>query len=109
MEKNTEKLIAYIRTSHIGASNAISGRQLCEYFGLTGSLVRKLINKLRIEGHPVCSNGNGYFYASKLEEIDATNSHLSGRRKEMLHAEKGLRQAKEKFIYQQKGGGQYEN
>lgn len=108
MEKNKDKLLACIHGSHTGASNAISGRQLCEYFGLTGSLIRKLISKLRIEGHPVCSDGNGYFYASTVQEIDATIGHLSSRRKEMMHAEKGLRQAKEQFISQQKGGGQCE-
>lgn len=105
MEKNKEKLLACIRNSHVGASNAISGRQLCEYFGLTGSLVRKLINKLRIEGEPVCSDGNGYFYASTLKEIEATIAHLSSRSREMMNAEEGLRKAKEKFIQQQKGGG----
>lgn len=92
-----EKLNNYLRDYHTGADNALLGYRLCSVFGLTSSLLRRNINELRVEGHPVCSDSNGYFYAACPEEIDITIAHLASRSREMNRAMEGLIRAKAGF------------
>lgn len=92
-----KKILAHLKDHHVGADNALLGSRLCSIFGLTSSLLRKSINELRVEGYPVCSDSNGYFYAGCPEEIDVTIAHLASRSREMDHAKNGLRRAKAEF------------
>lgn len=91
------KIIDYLKDYHVGADNALLGSRLCSIFGLASSLLRKSINELRVEGYPVCSDSNGYFYAGCPEEIDITIAHLASRSREMDYAKEGLRRAKDNF------------
>jgi len=92
-----KKILNYLREHHVGADNALLGKRHGSIFGLTNLLLRKNINGLRVEGYPVCSDSNGYFYAGCPEEIDVSIAHLASRSREMARAKEGLRRAKDDF------------
>ena len=48
------------------------------------------INRLRCDGHPICSDATGYFYAARQSEIRATVAQLTGRISKIAAATKGL-------------------
>lgn len=50
------------------------------HLGLRGAEVRQLVKHLRREGHPIASNGKGYFYAKNIEELMPTLDHMKCRR-----------------------------
>ena len=77
--KQSEDILFYLRDRHTGAENLISGAKLEYIFGITGWALRQIINKLRCNGQPVCSNVNGYFYAKNKHEINDTVTRLTGR------------------------------
>ena len=90
-------LIEYLKNNSIGAENALSGRRLSSIFGVTSPDIRRIVNALRNEKHPVCSDSSGYFYASSTQEIDMTIAHLASRTRQMNRAIKGLYSAKSAF------------
>lgn len=59
----------------VGEENAITGREL----GIPGSELRYYINKLRKAGHPICSSGNGYWWAKDKQDVDKVVGSLKAR------------------------------
>lgn len=54
--------------------------------------VRKLVNDLRLEGHPICAHpACGYFMAVTADELDETCQFLRSRAMSSLKAESRLR------------------
>lgn len=93
-------ILDHLTKNHVGAGNAILAGRLCTQMGITGRLLHRAINELRIEGHPICSDTNGYFFAGCVEEIDDTISHLTNRAHEMEIARDGLSKSKDSFVPQ---------
>jgi len=91
-------ILEYLKKYSIGAENAASGRKLSSMSGVTPSDIRRVVNELRSEKHPVCSDSNGYFYASSVQEIDMTIAHLASRVKQINKAKDGLYGAKIIFV-----------
>jgi hypothetical protein len=91
-------ILEYITKNHVGAENAILAGRLCSMLGITGRLLRRAITELQVEGYPVCSDTNGYFYAVNEAEIENTIIHLSSRAQEMETARDGLLKAKANFM-----------
>jgi hypothetical protein len=60
---------------------------------LEGPTIRAMVNYLRINRHPVGSNGNGYFWAIKREELNPTLIHMMERISAIQHAVTGLEQS----------------
>jgi len=85
-----ETLCLYLRKYHKGQKNAVSSRELESAFYVTGRNLRRAINRLRCNGHPICSNENGYFYAAQPSEISATIAQLTGRISKIAAAKNGL-------------------
>lgn len=70
---------------------AIHGKQLCDELGLTkDSEVRAVVNALRREGYPICSNKDGYWLSDKPEEIMETIHSLEHRMVGIAEATEGL-------------------
>ena len=76
MDKKTA-ICEYLRKYHAGRGNAVFSRELERLFILDGRSVRRAINALRQEGHPICSDRCGYYYADNQKEINDTISRLN--------------------------------
>jgi len=86
----SDDVLIYLRSQHIGAENAVSSKYIEYFFDISGVEVRQIVNKLRCDGQPVCSNVNGYFYAKNSNEINNTIQQLLGRTKKIADAVQGL-------------------
>jgi len=90
MEK--ERFIGYLKTYHLGAERAIKSKILESLFDMKGKELRNLVNVLRRDGIPICSDGNGYFYAKDEQEIRTTIKHMKNRIAGINAAINGLQQ-----------------
>ncbi len=97
-------LLAYLQANHAGAKNAVPSAVIERIFCLPGASVRQLVNKLRCEGRPVCSDANGYFYAQSRDEIDGTVSQLLSRTRNIGKAARGLILSRQVFTEETEGG-----
>lgn len=59
-------------------------REIEKELDIPGSAVRSLARHARLNGKPICSNQNGYFYATTREELQSTLEHLRQRASIML-------------------------
>lgn len=71
-----EKLLAYLKGACVGRAYRVSGAELGQTLDISGTDLRKLVNRLRQKGKPVCSDRNGYFYAATAGEVYATIRQL---------------------------------
>lgn len=74
-EKDTgpeRRLLRYLKLHHTGKENAVYSKELEDRFDLGGRSLRRIINKLRQDGNPVCSNCKGYYYAENREDVKKT-------------------------------------
>lgn len=93
-----EKLIAeHLKEYHCGEQSVVSSRELEATFQIRGPDLRRIINRLRGDGVPICSSDSGYYYASTEEELQRTIRQLRSRIKKIAHAERGLTKALEQF------------
>jgi hypothetical protein len=81
-------LAEYLRTYHVGRQSAIVSRELRQ-FG-SGVEIRELVHKLRVEGVPICSCSDGYYFASDSAEVFATVKSLQSRINNISKAHSGL-------------------
>jgi biotin operon repressor len=86
----SDDILIYLRNQHTGAENAVPSAYIEFFFGITGAALRQIINKLRSNGQPVCSDVNGYFYAKNRNEINNTVTQLLSRTKKITDAAQGL-------------------
>lgn len=91
-EKNLiiDSLCEYLQRYHKGANEAVSSKELEAVFHLKGTELRHIINTLRCNGTPICSDRNGYYYADTDYDIKHTISQLNSRIVKMSKAKKGL-------------------
>lgn len=83
-------LCDYLEQSHKGEGAAISSKELERVFRVKGTEIRRLVNVLRCESKPICSNTMGYFYAANRQELQETISQLNSRVKMISKARDGL-------------------
>ncbi len=93
-----EALREHLKKYHSGQENAASSRELEAAFHIKGRDLRRIVNRLRCGGCPICSDETGYFYAARQTEIRAPVAQLTGRISKIAAARKGLLQS-----YQEKG------
>ena len=67
-----EALCAYLKKYHKGQENAASSKELEAAFHVGGTELRRAVNRLRCDGHPICSADAGYFYVARRSEVRAT-------------------------------------
>jgi biotin operon repressor len=85
-----EDILIYLQNRHSGAENAVSSARIEYIFGLSGAAVRQIVNRLRCDGRPVCSDANGYCYAKNRDEINNTVTQLLSRTRKINDAARGL-------------------
>lgn len=73
-----------------GVKNAKKSSQLQEKFGYKGRELREIINSLRCKGVPICSGGQGYWFAGNSYEIKNTVNQMVSRIMAMREAVEGL-------------------
>lgn len=89
-----KKIAEYLKGFHSGEKRAISSRDLAKAFGISGRAVREIVNRLRVEGVPICSSEYGYFYAADEHELGRTIRQLTSRIKRISEARRGLVKAR---------------
>lgn len=94
---NKKRLADHLQKYHLGAQNAATSRELECTFGVKGIEIRHLVNGLRRDGVPIASNGNGYYYASAEQEVQATIAHLTHRISGIAAAIRGLTRSLDAF------------
>lgn len=83
-------LCEHLRKYHRGRENAASSKELEVAFHIKGAELRRAVNRLRCDGHPICSDATGYFYAARRSEVKATVAQLTGRISKITAARSGL-------------------
>lgn len=68
----------------------LTARQIWNMLGVAPANVRHIVNELRSEGIPVCSDKKGYFISDTPKCIRATVNHLKHRVKKIQAALDGL-------------------
>lgn len=68
-----------------------------------GAGLRRIINILRSAGYPVCSDVNGYWYATDKMELSKTIEALEGRAIKIFEATAGMKKTLEKWIAEGQG------
>lgn len=91
-----EAFCDFLEKNHKGYQKPISSKSLEIFFGLKGSEIRKLVNSLRCKGVPICSDSDGYYYASNQQELKATIMQLDSRINQIAKARDGLANKAEK-------------
>jgi hypothetical protein len=76
MDKRTA-ICKYLKKYHTGKENAVFSRELERLFSMDGRTLRRKISSLRQDGHPICSDETGYYYAESQKEINATICRLN--------------------------------
>lgn len=97
----TEKVIVKSTTClsylmhNTSESNPCISRSFQHAYKFVPSQVSSLISYLRMQSYPIGSNGKGYFWARKPEELDQTIEHMESRIRRqsvILHKLKATRQ-----------------
>lgn len=80
----------YMKDEHSGEQNAVLSKEIEKRFKIKGSEVRTIVNDLRCQGVPICSNSKGYFYATSKDEVEKTLNHLNSRVGKITEARDGM-------------------
>ena len=70
------KIRAYLEGSCLGKANRASGTELERTLHISGTCLRKQVNRLRCKEHPIASDRSGYFYATNAGEVYDTIRQL---------------------------------
>ena len=84
------QLICHLEHYHRGQSKATSSKELEVAFSIKGTELRQMVNKLRSEDYPICSDANGYYYPACIREVQATAAQLNSRIVKIAKAKSGL-------------------
>jgi hypothetical protein len=87
-EQIQNRLLFYLKSNHYGASNAAKAKEL-KQFG-TPRKIRLMVHNLRLQNNPICSDNDGYYYASNKEEVSVVVQRLLHFVIETQEAIKGL-------------------
>lgn len=93
--KSLEDVLLDILSAHKGKENAIKSVELEKFLNVKGSALRNLINKLRTNGNPICSDATGYYVATNSDEFKKTIAQLSSRKNSIEKAINGMMGIKE--------------
>jgi transcriptional regulator of NAD metabolism len=91
------KLLSCLKRRHRGQDNAVKSSILEIRFNVSGRIIRDAVNILRCRGCPICSDENGYYYASNKAELAATIRQLNSRIGKIAKARDGLVRAARRY------------
>lgn len=89
--------LIFMKQYHTGKEKAVSSAYLQSRFCISSRTVRKLVNQLRNDGNPICSDDNGYYYAAHRKELLASIRQMTSRIREIAKVKRGLVKALEHF------------
>ena len=92
-----ERLLSYLKGACSGMKYRVGGAELEKALGLSGTDLRKLVNRLRRQGIPIGSDRQGYFYAATAGEVYTTIRQLRQMVAGLEKAIAGLEGALERF------------
>ena len=92
-----EKLLAYLKEACAGRKYTVKSAELEQVLGISGTDLRKLVNRLRKKGVPIGSGKAGYFYAETAGEVYSTIRQLQAMVKGLEGAIRGLENALDRF------------
>ena len=95
-----EQLLSYLKGACRGRKYKAGGKELNRTLGISGTNLRKSVNRLRRRGIPIASDRTGYFYAQTAGEVYATIRLLRKIVSGLEAAIRGLEKALDDF-----GGG----
>jgi hypothetical protein len=87
---SNKQILNYLKQNHKGANKAVQSRGLEFRFQMSGRKIRDIVNTLRCDGHPICSDDGGYYYAVSEEEVMGSIRQLSSRIEKIADAKNGL-------------------
>jgi hypothetical protein len=90
-------LCLFLKTYALGKGNCITASKLNEIFGGNSADVRAVVNALRIDGEPICSCCEGYYYPVTKSEVIQTIQSLESRIVGICKAVNGLRGVMDDF------------
>ncbi len=92
-----ERLLAYLEGACSGRDYRVGGKELERTLHLSGTDLRKLVNRLRQQNKPIASDQTGYFYAQTAGEVYATIQNLKKMRAGLDAAIRGLERSLDDF------------
>lgn len=92
-----EQLLAYLKGSCSGRKNRVGGTELERTLHVSGTDLRKQVNRLRCKEHPIASDRSGYFYATNAGEVYDTIRQLKQMVSGLEAAISGLERSMERF------------
>lgn len=85
-----ERFLIHLKRNHTGTGGAVQSKGLELRFQISGRKVRDIVNALRCEGHPICSDDGGYYYGANKHEVLGSIRQLSSRIEKIAEAKNGL-------------------
>lgn len=71
-----EKILAYLEGSCLVKANRASGTELERTLHISGTCLRKQVNRLRCKEYPIASDRSGYFHSTAAGEVYDTIRQL---------------------------------
>lgn len=86
-------LVNYLKDfNHQGREKAQVGSRICTDLNIKDTQqLRALVNTARVQGFPVCSCADGYYYAENEDEVEQCCRSLEGRARGILKASNGMK------------------
>lgn len=93
--RSTREFAEWLKDHHSGKSKAINARDMKQW----GSAreIRFIVHDLRIDGVPVCSGQDGYYYAATRAELLETLAFLWSMQQDLLRATTALTRSQQQF------------
>lgn len=85
-----ERFLIHLKRNHTGAGRAVQSKGLEFRFQMSGRKIRDIVNALRCEGHPICSDDGGYYYGANKQEVLGSIRQLNSRIEKIAEAKNGL-------------------
>ena len=85
-----KKFLEYLKENHQGRERAVSSNYLQKRLSISSRTIRKIVNQLRNDGIPICSDENGYYYAVDKDEVLNSIYQMTSRIREIARAKNGL-------------------
>ncbi|NBI65958.1 HTH domain-containing protein [Pseudoflavonifractor sp. 60] len=92
-----EQFFSYLKGACPGRKYRVSGAELERALNLSGTDLRRLVNRLRRKGIPIASDRHGYFYAVTAGEVYTTIRQLKQMEAGLEKAIAGLEASLDKF------------
>jgi len=91
------EFLKYLKEYHVGKEKAVSSAYLENKLSISSRNIRKIVNQLRNDGVPICSDENGYYYAGDTDEVLNSIYQMTSRIKEIARAKNGLVKSLKRF------------